>query len=241
MNVSKRIKRLFKLRFAILYPFGIYLIFRANSDDKSILSAAGFLVAGLFIRLWANGYAIKSEKLTTSGPYGFVRHPLYLGTMLLFIAFIVMLKIYIIGSAFFLVMAVVYARTIKKEELLLENNFKQVYLRYKKAVPAFLPALRPYREGEKWRFSFKRLIKSQEYKLFLWVIILVIAFHLKSEFVVEQESFDAKIWILIGIAFLLGISDLIGEVVKWKFNPLRAEIPNVLRDECRKASGRSPE
>ncbi|HCJ66451.1 MAG TPA: isoprenylcysteine carboxylmethyltransferase family protein, partial [Elusimicrobia bacterium] len=38
---------------------------------------------GLLIRFWAAGYLRKSEELCISGPYAYVRHPLYLGSFLL--------------------------------------------------------------------------------------------------------------------------------------------------------------
>jgi protein-S-isoprenylcysteine O-methyltransferase Ste14 len=216
MNIKNRFKRWFRLRFAILYPFGIFLVLYANSDDRSIMAGIWFILLGLFLRIWANGYAIKLEKLTISGPYAFVRHPLYLGTMLLMLGFIIMLRIYYLGILFFLITIAVYYRTIIKEERMLEERFKQQYANYKSKIPAILPTIFPYREGEKWPFSFRRLIKSQEYKLFIWAIVSVIAFHLKGEFLIEHEKIDTKIIILIVVSFLLVVIDLIGELKKWK-------------------------
>lgn len=214
MAIKDRFNRWFKLRFAIMYPFGIFVIIFANSDDKSIMTGIWFILAGLFIRLWANGYAIKMEKLTTSGPYAFVRHPLYLGTILLVIGFTIMLKIYYVGALFIIFGVFVYRRTIKKEEAMLEDKFKNVYLDYKKSVPAIIPTVFPYKKGEKWGFSFKRLIKNHEYKLLIWMIILVIVFHLKYEFVIEHENLDLRIWLFIISAFLLGMADVAGEFIK---------------------------
>ena len=216
MNIQNRLKRWFKLRFVILYPFGILIAWFSNSDDDSIMAGIWFILAGLCLRAWANGYAIKSSKLTTCGPYAFVRHPLYLGTMILAFGFLIMLRLYHIGILFFLMLIAVYYRKIKEEETSLERKFKDVYVDYKKNIPAFLPSLRPYQAGEKWPFSFKRLVKSQEYKLFLWMIVMVIAFHLKDEFIVEHETPDAKIIGLFIVAFLLGVVDLIGELFKWR-------------------------
>lgn len=216
MNIQERFRRWFKLRFAIFYPLGIFVAIFANSDDKSIMRGIWFIAFGLLLRIWANGYAVKSEKLTTSGPYAFARHPLYLGTIILTIGFIIMLKLHYIGIVFLLIMAIAYYRTIKQEEKMLEQKFKGLYIDYRKKVPAVMPSLFPYREGEKWPFSFKRLIKSQEYKLFIWSIIMIIAFHLKSEFMIEHETMDGKMLILIIIAFMLGIVDLISELAKKK-------------------------
>ncbi len=216
MSFQNRFKRWFKLRFAILYPFGVFVILFSTSDDKSLMTGIWFILTGLFLRSWANGYAIKLEKLTTSGPYAFVRHPLYLGTMLLVLGFIIMLKIYYAGILLLLIMIGVYGRTIKKEEQMLEQKFKQQYIDYKNKIPAILPTVFPYREGEKWSFSWRRLVKSQEYKLFLWMMILVIVFHLKDEFLIEHERTDAKLIGLCVAAFFLGIIDLMGEFLKWK-------------------------
>ncbi|MBU4590280.1 MAG: isoprenylcysteine carboxylmethyltransferase family protein [Candidatus Omnitrophica bacterium] len=216
MNIKERFKRWSKLRFAIMYPLGVFVVLFSNSDDRSIMASIWFIIAGLLLRLWANSYAIKMDRLTTSGPYAFVRHPLYLGTMLIIIGFVIMLKIYYIGVLFVILIAAVYYDTIKKEEAMLEIKFKEAYLRYKGKVRAMLPTLSAYVGGEKWPFSFKRLINSQEYKPFLWVIILMIAFHLKDEIMIEREAMDAKIWMLFISAFILGMIDILGELARYR-------------------------
>lgn len=215
MNIKERVKRWFKPRFAIVYPFAIFIIIFANCDDASLRIGIPFIIVGELIRLWANGYAIKSEKLTTSGPYAFVRHPLYLGTALAAIGFVIFLKIYYVGAALLLVMAVVYAGTIRKEEEMLGARFRE-YADYRKKVPAMIPTPFPYRAGEKWGFSLERLIRSQEYKPLLWFPVIIIIFYLKGKFLVEKEPFDAgKAW-LIAVAILLIMMDIGGEIIKWR-------------------------
>ena len=127
-----------------MYPLAVSAILFSNCDDRSIIASIWFIIAGLLLRLWANGYAIKMDKLTTSGPYAFVRHPLYLGTMLIGIGFIIMLKIYYMGALFFIVTLFVYYRTIKREESMLETKFKNTYLGYKEKVRAILPSFFAY-------------------------------------------------------------------------------------------------
>ena len=216
MNRQELSKRWFKLRFAIIYPFGVYFVIFSNSSHDSLKAAIGWIISGLFIRLWANGYAIKMDKLTTCGPYAFVRHPLYLGTMLIVIGFVILLNIQLIGVFFIGIIAIVYYRTIMKEELMRREKFKEMYLEYKKKVPAIIPTVLPYRKGEKWPFSVKRLIKSQEYKLLFWIIILVVAFHLKQDLIVEREPMNLKMWGLVILAFLLGLTDATGELIRQK-------------------------
>lgn len=217
MHIKNRLKRWFKFRFVILYLLGVTAVLFAIPDDNSIRQGIGLIIAGLLIRIWANGYAIKLTKLTISGPYAFVRHPLYLGTMLLVIGFNIVLRINY-AAAFFVIILIsgIYYKTIAKEEKMLIEKFGEVYIDYKKRVPAIVPAFFPYRHGEKWPFSFRRFIKSQEYKLFLWLIVLIIVFHLKHEFMVEREALDAQHIRLIIAAFILGMLDLLGEFIRHK-------------------------
>ena len=214
---KKRFSRWFKLRFAIFYPLGIWVVFSAISTDRSIMRSIWFILLGLLIRGWSNGYAIKMEKLTTSGPYAYVRNPLYLGSFLIMIGFLVMLNIPLILILFCIIIVIcfVYGKVVKNEERMLLDKFGQDYLDYQKHVHAFIPTPFRYKGGgEKWGWSLTRYFKSQEYKLFLWMIILVIAFHLKDEFIIEGESVDGKIIFLLTMAFLLGLTDAIGELFR---------------------------
>jgi protein-S-isoprenylcysteine O-methyltransferase Ste14 len=213
---KKRLSRWFKVRFAVLYPFGVWAVISGYSTDESIMRSIWFILLGLGIRSWANCYAIKMEELTTSGPYAHVRHPLYLGSFLIMTGFLVMLKVYwsISVICILVVIGVVYKWTIQKEEKMLNDKFGKEYVDYRKSVPAFVPTVFAFKGGKKWKPSIERYFRSQEYKLFIWMIILVIVFHLKEEFIIEKESFDAKIIFLIVTVFLLGLSDLIGEIFR---------------------------
>ena len=50
----------------------------------AILSAAGEI-----LRVWAAGHLRKGQEVTTSGPYRFVRHPLYVGSAVMGVGFAV--------------------------------------------------------------------------------------------------------------------------------------------------------
>lgn len=200
-----------------MYPFVIYAVIFCNCDDASIAAGIWFILAGLLIRAWANGYAIKTEKLTTSGPYAFIRHPLYFGTMLILVGFIIMLKAYYAGVVFFMIAAAVYYRTVSGEEAQLEEKFRDAYVRYKKRVPAIFPTVFTYREGEKWPFSLERLIRSKEHKMFIWAIVIAICFYLKYKLIIGRGTIDAKILALMITALVLALIDLSAELLnKWR-------------------------
>ena len=58
---------------------------------SSVAWGVPFVLAGVGVRVWAVGYLVKTARLTTDGPYAYVRHPLYLGTLLIGIGVLVML------------------------------------------------------------------------------------------------------------------------------------------------------
>src|ERR1700722_6254923 len=129
-NINHRIQRSFKPRFAVIYPFGLFVLFFCSLPHISLRAGLGWIIAGNLIRLWSNGYAIKNDKLTTSGPYAFVRNPLYLGTFLIAIGFVVVLKSepplleWVAGGLFLLGLSFMYYRTIKAEQGMLLAKFK---------------------------------------------------------------------------------------------------------------------
>ena len=167
MTIAHRLQRSFKPRFAVIYPFGFFVMFFCSLDEASIRAGIGYIIAGILIRLWSNGYAIKNDKLTTSGPYAFVRNPLYLGTFLIAIGFVIVLKSdpplleWSVGGIFLLALSFMYYRTIKAEQGMLLEKFKEAYSDYCKQVPAMVPCLVPYSKGEKWPFSLSKAYQQQ--------------------------------------------------------------------------------
>lgn len=215
-KIKKRLARLFKLRFAVLYPLVAWAIVFSHSTNESIRHSLVLILMGLAMRSWANCYAIKGEKLTTSGPYAHVRHPLYFGSFLIMTGLLVLLNVHWVVSltCALVVIGIVYKRTIQKEEVILAGRFGQSFEDYRRSVPAIFPTWKKYQGGQKWPPSLERYLRSQEYKLVIWVFILVMAFHLKDEFLVEQESLNFQNGIFIIIIFMLASLDLILEIVR---------------------------
>jgi Ca2+/Na+ antiporter len=210
-GIPVRIKRLFRLRFAILYPLGLYGLFFSNTTDASIRAGLWLIIPGVLLRLLSNAYAVKTERLTTCGPYAYLRNPLYLGTILIFLGFIVLLHIYWAGLVTLLVFSFAYRRTIRAEEGQLEQIYGQVYRDYKRNVPSILPRLTPYLAGEKWGFSFERLRRSKEHKVFVWLFVVIVALHVRSEILIEREGVDLRLGLLMAFAVGLICLDVLSE------------------------------
>ncbi|MBF0504671.1 MAG: isoprenylcysteine carboxylmethyltransferase family protein [Candidatus Omnitrophica bacterium] len=192
-------------------------------NENSLRAGIGYIIAGILIRLWSNGYAIKNDKLTTSGPYAFVRNPLYLGTFLIAIGFVIVLKSdypqleWAAGSLFILALAFMYYRTIKAEQGMLLARFGDAYRDYCHKVPAMIPCLIPYSKGEKWPFNLQRLMNSKEHKPVFWIFILLVAFHIKTRVLLEHKPLTHKSLGLVVLALILIVLDFIYEINKKRF------------------------
>ncbi|MBF0510700.1 MAG: isoprenylcysteine carboxylmethyltransferase family protein [Candidatus Omnitrophica bacterium] len=213
MNFRDRLQRCFKPRFAVIYPFGIFVTVFCYLNEYFLKSSIILIVIGVALRLWANSYAIKNDKLTTSGPYAFVRNPLYLGTFFIAIGFIFVLTTAvpwwenIAGGMFLLALCLMYYRTINTEEGMLREKFKDAFSDYCQHVPALIPTFIPYKKGEKWPFSFKKLSQSKEYKVAFWIFVILTAFYLKTHLLIEHKNFDKKCWDLATAALFFIILD----------------------------------
>jgi protein-S-isoprenylcysteine O-methyltransferase Ste14 len=58
-----------------------------NYNDVHSISGIVLIIAGVLLRTWAAGTIHKGTGLTTTGPYGIIRNPLYVGSFLMMIGF----------------------------------------------------------------------------------------------------------------------------------------------------------
>ncbi|TFG24019.1 MAG: isoprenylcysteine carboxylmethyltransferase family protein [Promethearchaeota archaeon] len=81
---------------------------------------------------------IPSNILITDGILKHVRNPLYLGVLLIYLAFL-FYSISLISVAVFIVIFLIYNRMVNYEENMLEKLFGEDYLKYKKRVSKWIP------------------------------------------------------------------------------------------------------
>ena len=121
--------------------------------------AWGALVAlpGEAIRVWASGHLQKEREVTRSGPYRFVRHPLYLGSAIIGLGFAV--AAWSVWSALVvaLYLGVTLAAAIRTEEGRLLDRYGGEYADYREGRAA--PVARP--------FSVAQVMANREYRALL--------------------------------------------------------------------------
>ena len=100
-----------------------------------------FIVAGFWLlaSAWKVLYeAQRAQRLATTGAYARIRHPQYVGFVLIMFGFLLQWPT-LVTLAMFPVLLVMYARLAKREEADMVGQFGDAYRRYRDAVPAFIP------------------------------------------------------------------------------------------------------
>jgi protein-S-isoprenylcysteine O-methyltransferase Ste14 len=106
---------------------------------SSLLIGGGFL---LLAAAWRVLYeAQRTHTLAVTGPYAYIRHPQYLGFILIMLGFLVQWPT-LPTLLMFPILVLMYVRLARREECEVLAEFGQVYTRYATATPAFFPRLR---------------------------------------------------------------------------------------------------
>lgn len=125
---------------------------------------------GLALRTWATGHLAKDQQLATSGPYAYIRNPLYAGTLIVAVGIVIASRDLWLAIVFAAVFLLVYLPTIELEEQHLRGKFA-TYPQYAARVSRLLPLGRW--PGESKPFSWSLYKRNREYKALLGFLIAV--------------------------------------------------------------------
>lgn len=149
---------LFKIRSYTPIPFLLLMFIFYSGNMVSWLVGIPIIIFGEFIRFWGVSHAgsltratskPKANKLITSGPFGYVRNPLYIGNIIVYTGFGILsysLFPYLALIAFFWFIFQ-YWLIISIEENFLESKFGLEYEQYKENVNRLLPRFTSYNSG----------------------------------------------------------------------------------------------
>jgi protein-S-isoprenylcysteine O-methyltransferase Ste14 len=173
--------RVYRVRVGIL--FALLCFFFARPTWKSFLLGIPVLLLGELVRVWASGHILKTSSLTVSGPYSYFRHPLYIGSLIIGIGFVLITHSCPVVLCFLLYFAVFYPITIIKEETVLREKFKKSFDIYKNAVSTFFSKkLDWYLPGRYSQFKVSLFLLNREYRLIITIIIVLAVLFLKMRY-----------------------------------------------------------
>jgi protein-S-isoprenylcysteine O-methyltransferase Ste14 len=152
-----------------------------HGGPRNVLSWADPLVAigellalaGLFVRSWAAGTLKKQKQLATTGPYGCVRHPLYLGSFLLIAGFACLgfhpYSLLVVAPP----LVFVYWLAIQSEERHVAKLFPLDWPRYAATTPRLFPRRLALPRGADW--SLAQWLRNHEYQAWLGCLLALAA------------------------------------------------------------------
>jgi protein-S-isoprenylcysteine O-methyltransferase Ste14 len=179
--------KIFKYRSYTPIPFVILMLVFENANPVSLV--VGFLIAllGELIRYWGVSWAgsetrttgsVGGSNLIISGPFAYVRNPLYVGNILMYfglgiMSFALFPYLQIIAIAFFILQ---YHLIIGEEESFLEKKFGEQYKRFVENVPRFFPRLTPYKDEKNIqpKVSYSKGFKSEIRTLQAFTIVIIL-------------------------------------------------------------------
>ncbi|MEI7811200.1 MAG: isoprenylcysteine carboxylmethyltransferase family protein [Ignavibacteria bacterium] len=151
---------------------GVFLLYR-YPNIWSLLTGFVIVTAGLLLRIWGAGYNNTTNKsdgteqkyFIISGPFSYIRNPLYAGNILIYnglgvMSFALFPYLTLFTFTFFCLQ---YRFIIKGEDVQLLKEYGKDFEKYKSSVAGLFPKLNAYKDDKISRavFSFKSGIESE--------------------------------------------------------------------------------
>ena len=140
----------------------------SKPDLLSLLYGLPVSIIGLLLRAWATGHLEKNIRLAESGPYAYVRNPLYVGTLLVAAGLVAATRRWILATLFAAMFLLIYLPVVELEEQHLAKLFPN-FRAYADRVPAFWPSLTGRQTEQRFRWSL--YVKNREYQALLGFLL----------------------------------------------------------------------
>jgi hypothetical protein len=154
------------------------VLWLAKPTPRSLFVGATIASLGELLRIWAAGHLEKGREVTTTGPYRFSRHPLYVGSSIIGAGLAIAsasVSVLVLTTAY---LAATLTAAISTEEKHLTEKFGHVY-----------PEYRGGRTGEARRhFSAARAIRNREYRAIGGLAVALVLLGLKAMWALTAQS-----------------------------------------------------
>jgi protein-S-isoprenylcysteine O-methyltransferase Ste14 len=152
------------------------------------------VIAGVILRAWAAGCAgnhtrtsnIEAGKLATTGPYAFVRNPIYLGSIVLGVGMVGIVGDWRLSPLCFGTFAALYFVIIPAEEEFLQREYPLEYKVYCRNVRRLLPRFTPWAGADRTPFAWQPALREWQTVI---ILVSILAFLFGVAFLRSAEHF----------------------------------------------------
>lgn len=146
--------RLARYRVRLGFVAAAVALWLAEPTRGSLLAGATVALAGEAIRIWAAGHLDKGREVTASGPYRYMRHPLYVGSAIIGAGFAIASASIVVAVLVAVYLGATITAAVRSEERHLTEKFGAAYPAYRDGRAAPPPR----------RFSVARAVANREYR-----------------------------------------------------------------------------
>jgi hypothetical protein len=154
---------------------GVIMVVFTHPTTTSIAAFSPLVAAGLLLRLWARGHLERGVPITQTGPYAYVRHPLYVGSFVLGLGFALMSRSAVLVAIYVTCFLVMYLPKALREEAYLRDMGGLAYAQYMERTGAVLPRARragPPAPATR-HFEWQRVRRHREWRTWVGVLVLL--------------------------------------------------------------------
>ena len=164
-----------RLRVSLGFVFGALVLWLSRPTVATLAGGIPVAIAGELLRVWASGHLNKSREITSSGPYRWLAHPLYVGSSVMGIGLAIASGRGVVAVLVLVYLAVTLTAAIKSEEAFLRNSFGDRYDRYRNGDAASA-------NDAGRRFAVSRAIANREHRAIVGLIAAVLLLILKATY-----------------------------------------------------------
>ncbi|HUF48547.1 MAG TPA: methyltransferase [Vicinamibacterales bacterium] len=155
-------RRLARWRVPLGFASAAAAFWLAQPTPRSLAAGLAVALPGELLRVWAAGHIVKGREITTSGPYRFMRHPLYLGSSILGAGFAIAACSWPVAALVAAYLGLTLLAAVRTEEATLDDRFAGDYSRYREG--RF--------EGPARSFQWGRVMANREHRTMAGFLIL---------------------------------------------------------------------
>ncbi len=182
--MKKPYNMIYKIRGILMAPPFLFLVFvfHGETERDHVIWPVGLAIfgVGVLIRVWAQihlHYRLRIHKiLTKTGPYTYVRNPIYIGNTSMLLGLTVLSELLWFLPVMLLWCMAVYTFVVRREEAHLLQKYGQSYGEFLRNVPRWMPRAARAGNGHdsraQWRCYLWPSIAA-ELHCFIWLIPLV--------------------------------------------------------------------
>jgi len=163
------LRRIARLRVTMGFVAGLAALWLAQPTWQTLTIGGLIALVGEGVRIWAAGHLEKGREVTTSGPYAFTRHPLYVGSSIIGAGVAIASASAIVAILVIAYLVTTLTAAIRTEEQHLTEKFGEAYPDYRAGRAA----------GESRRFSLTRAKRNREYRALIGLLVAFVLLAVK--------------------------------------------------------------